>query len=218
MRRATAAGWLVAFGAAAFLAGCATVVPEPVLIREPPPAPVPLVIGVHYSDDFRSFVYSRARVQGGTSRTFAVGEPSVKLLDQALALLFTRVVQVSRLPPNVSSESAVTGVIEPRIAKVAYELPESVEQFFGGRADTYAIVVAHITYAFTLYSMKGEQLASWPVSGRGVETLPLGWTEMNKVLGQRSLELAMRDAAWKLTSEFRNVPGVRRWLDEHGVK
>ena len=31
-------------------------------------------------------------------------------------------------------------------------------------------------------------------------------------------EQAMREAAWKLTSEFRSVPGVPRWLHANGVK
>jgi hypothetical protein len=35
---------------------------------------------------------------------------------------------------------------------------------------------------------------------------------------RRSFEQAMREAAWKLTSEFREVPEVRRWLVAQGVR
>lgn len=57
VRWAAVIGWLVALGACALAAGCGTVVPEPVLIREPHPEPIPLVIGLYCSDEFRSFVY-----------------------------------------------------------------------------------------------------------------------------------------------------------------
>lgn len=31
---------------------------------------------------------------------------------------------------------------------------------------------------------------------------------------KRNFELAMREATWKLTSWFRDIPEVRRWLAE----
>lgn len=212
VRRTTAAGWLLAFGAVALVAGCATVVPEPVLIREPRPEPVPLVIGLCYSDEFRSFVYRKSSGQRVLA-AFALGESSVKLVDEALTLLFARVVPVSGLPSKVSGDNAVAGVIEPKIADVSYEVPS--RRVVGDQVVARAL----ITYAFTLYSREGEQLASWQVSGRGVETpsAKIGVVPAHRSV-QRSFEQAMREAAWKLTSDFRGVPGVRRWLDEQGVK
>jgi hypothetical protein len=35
---------------------------------------------------------------------------------------------------------------------------------------------------------------------------------------QRSLEQAMREAAWNLDNDFRTVSGVVRWLENHGAK
>jgi hypothetical protein len=34
---------------------------------------------------------------------------------------------------------------------------------------------------------------------------------------KRNFERAMREAAWMLTSGFRDVPEVRRWLEEQGI-
>ena len=213
VRRATAAGWLLVFWVAALVACCATVVPEPVVIREPRPECVPLVIGAHHSQEFRRSSVRLAAVTGRW-RTFAVGEPSVKLLDEALTLLFARVVEVSEFPPKIASESAVAGVIEPRIAEVSITLSRDRQ------SQRVAQTSALITYVFTLYSREGQQLASWQVSGRGVENLPHVGTHLDwpKVVGKPRLEQAMREAAWKLTSEFRSVPGVPRWLHANGVK
>jgi hypothetical protein len=211
-RRARALGWLIAFGAGALTAGCGAVVPEPTLIREPRPEPVPLVIGLYCSDEFRSFVYRKS--SGPRVLTaFALGEPSVKLVDEALGLLFARVVPVSGLPPKVSSENLVAGVIEPKIVEVSYEVPS------GGASVNPVLARARITYAFTLYSREGEQLASWQVSGEGVETssATIGVFPAHRSV-QRSLEQAMREAAWNLDNDFRTVPGVVRWLENHGAK
>lgn len=220
MKRATAFGWLLVFGAAVMVAGCATIVPEPALIREPRPEPVPLVVAVHYSDEFRSLVY-RKTSGPRVFNAFALGESSVKLLDEALALLFVRVVRVSGLPPTVRGENAVAGVIEPRIAEASYEVPPPPG---GSPAPAYVVqdrilARARITYAFTLYSSEGKQLASWHVSGHGVGMAEVyTGVELAYRHVQRSFEHAMREAAWKLTSEFRAMPDVRRWLDEHGMK
>ena len=220
MRRAIAADWLLAFVAAAWVAGCATVVPEPVVIREPRPQPIPLVVGVYYPEEFLGFVHSQEHRKGRELTVgellvppFAVGEASVKLLDEALGLLFTQVVRVPGLPPGVPGASNLAGVIEPRIVGVSYTPPvgaptKGVFAYTGLRATT------SITYGFTLYSVNGEQLASWGVWGYGVGVD--SWLSRRAVL--RSLEEAMREAAWKFPESFRNVPEIRGWLDAHGVK
>jgi len=35
---------------------------------------------------------------------------------------------------------------------------------------------------------------------------------------KRNFEHAMREAAWKFTSGFRDIPEVRRWLAEQSVR
>ena len=216
VRRAITADWLLAFGAAAWVAGCATVVPEPVVIREPRPEPIPLVVGVYYPEEFLGFVHREWRVErkvGALVPPFAVGEASVKLLDEALGLLFTQVVRMPGRPPGVPGASSLAGVIEPRIVGVSYTPPvgaptKGVLTYTGLRA------TAWIAYGFTLYSVNGEQLASWEVRGYGVGVD--SWHSRRAVL--RSLEEAMREAAWEFPENFRSVPGVRRWLDANGVK
>jgi hypothetical protein len=107
----------------------------------------------------------------------------------------------------------VAGVIEPKIVEVFYEVPS------GGASVNPVLARARITYAFTLYSREGEQLASWQVSGEGVETpsATIGVFPAHRSV-QRSLEQAMREAAWNLDNDFRTVPGVVRWLENHGAK
>lgn len=135
-----------------------------------------------------------------------LGTPSARLLGEALGLLFVEVVESSRPAAGAPPREGVAGVIEPRIASVGYRYPPAGITYFP----------THVTYGFTLYSPAGAPIAAWSVTGQGNE--PIG--NPLKPVGTigRSFEQAMREAAWKLTSEFREVPGVRRWLDEQGVR
>lgn len=206
------------FSLLVLLAGCAPIVVTPVVIREPRPEPVPLTIGVYYPEEIRS--WRRVAVKQYLNRAegshdILVGEASVKLLDEALGLLFTRVVVLPTRTPVGSDEATLAAVIEPRIVAVFTE--ESVQP------ENRLTVRAAISYEFTLYSNSGDRVATWTVPGSSLSSLQIGAVsivqlpEMMSIV-QRTLELALRDAAWNFTSGFRDVPDVRRWLDERGVK
>jgi hypothetical protein len=194
--------------AAVISAGCAFSTPEPVLIREPRPEPVPLRIGVYYSPEFRSFTYRHHF----SDTAWILGEPSVKLIREALALLFIEVVEVPRPSSGTDLRGDLAGVIEPRIAS-AEAVYLSEEHLKAG----VAVQPVHIiTYGFTLYSPSGKPVTSWDVTGRG--TGPVGTNPLPATSVPRwNFEYAMREAAWKLTSGFRDIPEVREWLAKQAV-
>lgn len=193
--------------------GCATRTLEPVLVREPRPAPIGLAVGIYYPEELRSFVYhfpsrggvlSDEWIEAKLNRPVAIGEASVTLLDRALALMFRDVV---RVPERRSGDRTdLAGVIEPRIVTVAYSrsIPPTKGYIIG---PTMSVA---ITYGFMLYSPMGDQLASWSVTGNV--------TSPYRAFSTEGFERAMRLAAWEFTSGFRSVPEVRRWLDERGIK
>jgi len=198
--------------AAAISAGCVWSVPEPVLVREPRPVPVLLRIGVYYSPDFRSFTYRHHF----SDTAWILGKPSVQLLHEALALLFIEVVEVPRPGSGPSLRGDLAGIIEPQIVSAA-AVYISDEHLQAG----LQVMPVHVTYGFTLYSPSGEPMASWDVTGRGEEPtstsspLASGSTAISTL--KRNFEHAMREAAWKLTSGFREIPEVRQWLAKQAV-
>lgn len=187
--------------------GCVWSVPEPVTIREPRPEPIPLRIGVYYSPQFRDFTYRHH----ATDTAWILGKPSVRLLNESLALIFAEVVESGK--PGVSSglPDGIAGVIEPVIVSAGYTYP-TLE---GARRIDTVCFQLHLNYGFTLYSPKGERLASWEVDGQDCapETRPMA----TLITRRLSFERTMREDAWKLITGFRDVPGIRRWLDEQGV-
>jgi hypothetical protein len=187
----------VVLAVAVLAAGCVWSVPQPTLVREPRPEPVPLRIGVYHSPELRGATWRHHL----TDTTWVLGEPSVRLLNDALALMFTEVVEVSARPPAGSLPPGLAGVIEPRIASAGFRYPTMGERAFP----------THVTYVFTLYAPTGAPVASW--SAAGTAAVPVGNPFGAVGTVKSSFEQAMREAAWKLTREFREVPDVRRWLD-----
>jgi len=203
---------LLAVGCLFLLGGCGTVSLEPVLVREPRPEEIPVVIGVHYSTEFRTLVYRKTTGQR-TLSAFAVGAASVRVFDEALSLLFKGAVQVPDRVPPAGRQSAVAGVIEPTITAVSYWVPQ------GGVSVNPVRARAEITYTLTLYSPQGLRLADWEVRGDGVDVADGAGVEISGAGSAvaRSLEMAMREAAWNLVTHFRDAPGVPAWLAGQGV-
>ena len=106
---------LPSLAVAAALAGCVFSVPEPALVREPRPEPVPLRMGVYYPPELRSFTYRHHL----TDTAWILGKPSVRLLGDALSLLFADVVEVPRPGTGPSPGADVAGVIEPRLVSAS---------------------------------------------------------------------------------------------------
>jgi hypothetical protein len=207
--------WLLAL--VVLLAGCGPVVPAPVVIREPRPEPLALTVGVHYPDELRSVrVVPRTFLNNGkvtrNDLEALVGQASVKLLDEALGLLFARVVPMPTVTPVGGAPGDLAAIIEPTIQNVEIHIEPNRNTAFTGRAS--------ITYGFALYTGVGDRLATWTVSGIGLERVEVGaFGPIRSGTGDQSdLELAMRDAAWNFMRGFREVPDVRRWLEERGVR
>ena len=177
-------------------------VPQPSLIREPPPRVVPLRIGVYHPPELRGFTYRHHL----TDTTWALGPPSVDLFNEALALLFAQVVEVPRPPSPATPILDVAAVIESRIMSAGFRYPRA-----GQRA-----LSAHVIYVVTLYAQHGAHVASWSIDGTAAEALdnPLDAVGIVK----RSFEGAMSEAAWMLTTGFREVTEVREWLAGEGVR
>jgi hypothetical protein len=182
--------------------------PEPVLMREPRPEPLPLRIGVYHSPELQDFTYKHHLTDVG----WVLGKPSVQLLNDALGLLFIEVVEVSRPGSGPSLRGDLAGTIAPRIvsADAVYVSREVVS--VGTRV--LPIQPVQVTYGFTLHSQAGKPVASWELTGRGREPVDNGAVSTLK----RNFERAMAEAARKLVDGFRDVPEVRQWLAEHGIR
>jgi hypothetical protein len=198
LRRVLRLGALALGAAVILIAGCTHAIPLKATMGEPAGvAKVPARVGVYYSSDFRNYQHSGSRA--GDRWDFPLGQASVTLFNQTFPMLFAGTESVPNLPP-LSGGSQLAAVIEPKIEAFDFTLP-----FL--KTGTYT---AEITYRFTLYSPKGDPVASWTVKGSGAQKGQAGF-EFARWPGEAA-DLAMRDAATRFLNGFAEVPEVQPWL------
>lgn len=197
---------LLAVLVSALMLTACTRTPEPVLAKDPRPQQLPLRIGVYHSPELQDFTYKHHLTDIG----WVLGKPSVQLLNDALALLFIDVVGVPK-PGSPSNRSDLAGTIAPRIVSADAVYCCEVANV-EGRASTVQPV--QVTYGFTMYSQSGKPVASWEVTGRGNAPLDNGAIDTLK----KNFERAMAEAARNFVSGFGDVPEVRTWLAEQGIR
>lgn len=179
--------------------GCTHSIPMKGVLGTPPAVErIPLKVGVYYSPEFRNYKHEGSR--GGDRWDFPLGSASVSLFDRVFPETFISTMTVESRPPL--SGIKLDAVIEPKIEGFDFGIP-----FL--KTGTYT---AEITYRFTLYSLKGDPVASWTVRGSGAKRGQIGF-EFARWPGEAA-DLAMQDAATKFMNGFSDVTEVQRWIKE----
>lgn len=180
--------------AAILLAGCVFSPTKADLRPQPPPVldpPLPISVGVYYPPETRSYRYV---AEWNDQGIFELGPPTMSLFDSVFSRMFANVLTVTQRPPLAAGTPAVDAVIELAIADFIPSL---------------------ITYRVTAYTADGTELESWLVTGSYHPEQASG------IFGSSTEEitsLAMRDAAEYVVAEFSYRPGIRRWLEQRGIK
>lgn len=171
------------------MSGCVDDVEINAVLETPPLVePLPITLGVYYSDDFRNYRYEKHF--SGSIRTliFLPGRSSIDLFDQTFTAMFAKTILVESLPPAPAVAQGLDVVIEPKIASFVVIEPYGI---------------CNIDYSISLYSPAGEQLSRWTVNGHGdSETSYAG----------DSLKIAMRAAVATFLVDFYEDPAVKRCL------
>lgn len=189
---------------AALISGCSHAIPLKASVDRPPNInKLPLMIGVYYSPEFRTYQHARAR--GQVQFVAPQGQASAALFDQVLPMIFESVVPVPSRPPLAEASPKVAAVIEPKIEEFDFDFPWT----------PFGSYTAQIVYRLTLHSPEGTPFASWTVKGSGERGSGLAATHA-PLIGE-AVDLAMQDAAMKFMVGFRDIPEVRRWLRRVGV-
>lgn len=183
--------------------GCSS---SAVVLEEPFPAPVidplPLTIGVYYTDEFRNYTYSEQIPRKGTIEIQA-GAANVRLFNRLLPSMFTGVVQL--LQPQDAGED-VDAVFIPSVEDFQIALPHQTHNDFSE---------VWIKYQLKLLAPDGESIATWPLVAYGKS--PKGMLESEKEALWLAARMALRDAGAFFTIKFKEVPGVKEWVQAHAA-
>ena len=112
-----------------------------------------LTVGVHYTEDFRS--YRRTIDRDVWIYDLSLGSGSVDLFDQVLRSIFVSVISVSKVQFPSDHQPSPMLILEP-------SLYANVE---GGRGVLAGYPKYTLNYGLKFYDANGTKLGSWTVSG-----------------------------------------------------
>lgn len=167
-------------------------IPTPVVTR------MPLVMGVHFSDRFKSYVYQENsedrknwHIDNSASR--------LALFRDVLPSMFKEVRDVpdTKAPAGVH----VDAIISPQVEDMQLALPK----------ETYSdLYEAWIKYKIQLFKPDGELIGEWPITGYGKAEKGF-FTSRSKGLNS-AINEALRDIGAKFSIGFPKQEVVQRWL------
>jgi hypothetical protein len=149
--------------------------------------PLPIDVGVYYSDDFRKYAYSEDRF--ATKWKVALGAGHVRLMNRILSFGFRRVVEVKD-PKALPADAGLKAVLEPSIEQYSFITPRDT----GG--EYFAVT---IKYRLKVYAPDGQLADTLSFTGYG--GAPAAGTSSGKPM-ERATRAAMRDAAAKFLIQF----------------
>lgn len=196
-----AAARAAAWPAFALLAGCAATqfeaqpnIPTPLVTK------IPAIVGVYISPEFRDKVYTEKRDGGNYS--IAIGKAQAEGFMRLMDAMFDRVVPVAATDAGAHTDPQIRGVIEPVLEEFAFVTPVD------SGSEVYA---ASLKYRFNGYRPDGQVIDSWTFTGYGAAAGE-GLLSSGSDALKKAVQLAMRDAAAKLATEFREQAVVRGLL------
>ncbi len=183
------------------LAGCfptrfeaEPVIPAPLVTR------IPIVIGVHITEQFKNRVHEEER--DGADYTIGVGKAQHAGFMRLMNAMFERVVLVTTNSPGRGVDPEMRGVLEPTLEDFAFITPRD------SGTPLYAV---SLRYRISGYSPDGELIDSWVFTGYGTEAASKIPTQ-GKASLQQATANAMRDAGAKIATELRNQAIIRGLL------
>ncbi len=181
------------------LVGCTTSVNVEGTIPTPLVQKIPANIGVHYSNEFKTFQYKEVMRDTGTWK-INLGSQNLGFFQKLLTTMFNSIEEVPEPPFKLGEMQHLDGVIVPRIVKYGFLTPSiSGLNFYS----------ASIQYQILLYNRGGEVIGDWNIVGYGKSEA--GIFGADDALGEASM-LAIRDGGARIAIELSTQPEVIEWL------
>jgi hypothetical protein len=193
---------LLAVAAAACLAGCggSEVIVESTFPR-PLIEPLPVSMGVVIPDELYNFIYTED-IPDQSLWTIALGDANVAMLEPLFEGMFAQTRDLDSLA-LAAGDTTLDGVIEPKLEKFEFDVPQ-------GERDEF--VEVWLQYQITVYDSDGATVIQWPVSGYGKSELLRDAEDAV----QRAAVVAMREAGATISTKFTEQPQIKEWLGGTG--
>ena len=169
------------------------------------PAPlvekIPLEIGIHYDEAFKSYTYEQS-IHHGPTWQIHLGQPNVELFDQMLGQMFEQVVQVDDPDTLTEAVPGLDAILKPSIEEFALLSPrDSGLGFFS----------VSIKYRLSLYQPDGQFATSWIFTAYGKNRVE-GLAQEDDL--KEATVIALRDAAAAVAVELGEKARIKTMVRE----
>jgi len=171
---------------------------------EPRVETIPLTIGVHYSEHFKTFRHEQTEKDAGTF-VVETGKAQVSLFNTLLKGAFASVKKLKTFPcstnPCAAKGVPLNAIMVPETVKFELSIPEYTQD---------KIYEVWINYNIRLYGPDGALLMEWPLVAYG--KTPLKYFKLKKTALSQATRVALRDAGVQFILSLEQ-PQLRQWLD-----
>lgn len=185
------------------LNGCSSSAQFKMSVSVPTPLvePLPLRISTYYEPELLTYVFEDTLENHGDFRIDMTGSHQL-LFDTVFNAMFEKSAQITNfaeLAPDMH------GLIAPSIEEVQIALPQQT------RSDFYEV---WIRYKVQLIDKSGKLVHSWPLAAYGKASRS-NYSAIGAVATEAlhdAAELALRDAAARITFSFAREPVIQSWI------
>ncbi|MCR9106677.1 MAG: hypothetical protein NXI15_15385 [Gammaproteobacteria bacterium] len=169
--------------------------------------PLPITLGVWYSQEFRDHAFfDEAKGPGDSEWVVRTGQAQVQMWDALLNGMFESIVYLDTAPGNDIAPAGIDGILVPAIDELQYAIPTHTN------IKVYEI---WMRYRFNLLDPQGQPIAEWVMSSYG--KTPTAFLQSDEQAVNLAAVMALRDAGAHFATGFQRVPVVEPWLLQHGV-
>ena len=166
--------------------------------------PLPLVVGVWYTEEFAGHeFYDEAKGRAESSWIVRTGDAQVAMWDTLLAGMFYELVPMKGEPGPGQMNPLVDAVLIPSVDELQYTIPAHTN------VKVYEI---WMRYRFDLVTPGGDPIAAWTMTAYG--KTPTAFLRSDEAAVNLAAVVALRDAGANFAANFTRVPAVQEWLAE----
>ncbi|GAB5497888.1 MAG: hypothetical protein PsegKO_01990 [Pseudohongiellaceae bacterium] len=168
-------------------------------------SPLPMTVAVYYDDALRDFAYIEYSETGQEEYNIESGISHIELFNAILPAMFSDVIVVNTM--EEAQARGVDAVFAPAIEEFQLALPAKT------KLDVYEV---WIKYNMRLLSAEGDYIADWVLTSYG-KTPTATFRSAEAAINDAAI-VALRDLASSFSLSFAQVPEVRDWLNNRGIR
>ncbi|WP_195891482.1 hypothetical protein [Luminiphilus syltensis] len=166
--------------------------------------PLPITVGVYYSDEFAAHeFFDEAKGRNESQWLVKTGEAQVAFWDKLFAGAFRKTIRIYDLDQLKKRRKELDAVIVPSIQDLQYTIPLHTN---------IKIYEIWMRYGFQFISIEDKEISRFALTAYG--KTPTAFLQSDEQAVNLAAVVALRDAGANFITSFERIPEVNDWLQQ----